>query len=190
MSRNINLQTNLYEATPLPTQDIHHYLVTIDPRETPPTVCRNVWKCFEDSNGQGILKNVQIIYDGHMDAFSTKSLDLGEENAMSFQVKYFFYFPSSYSFFLLSLFLFHTSFYPLLFYTSFFTRIFTFFLILHVFYLLHYKYDAVNICLLSLRTDKHHALHTKKTPLKNRLFTLRTYFDTQKKFELFKNNCC
>jgi hypothetical protein len=85
----VRVRTNFFEVTSFPTQNIHHYDVTIDPAGTPPAIYRKVWKCFEDTNGQGILTGIKTIFDGRKNVFSPKPLNLGEENAMAFEVKYF-----------------------------------------------------------------------------------------------------
>ncbi|OAD76297.1 hypothetical protein PHYBLDRAFT_123569 [Phycomyces blakesleeanus NRRL 1555(-)] len=82
----VRVRTNFFEVTSFPTQNIHHYDVTIDPAGTPPAVYRKVWKCFEDLDGQGILKGIKTIYDGRKNVFSPKALNLGEEGALAFEV--------------------------------------------------------------------------------------------------------
>ncbi|CAO0794814.1 unnamed protein product [Mucor circinelloides] len=82
----VRVRANFFEVTSFPTQNIHHYDVTIDPIDKPPAVYRNVWQKFEDSNGQGILTNIKTIFDGRKNVFSPKPLDLGEEQARAFEV--------------------------------------------------------------------------------------------------------
>ncbi|KAL0090285.1 hypothetical protein J3Q64DRAFT_1636718 [Phycomyces blakesleeanus] len=84
----VRVRTNFFEVTSFPTQNIHHYDVTIDPAGTPPAVYRKVWKCFEDLDGQGILKGIKTIYDGRKNVFSPKALNLGEEGALAFEVSF------------------------------------------------------------------------------------------------------
>lgn len=83
----VRVRANFFEVTSFPTQNIHHYDVTIDPPSAPPAVYRKVWKCFEDANGQGILTGIKTIFDGRKNVFSPKVLNLGEEQAMQFEVK-------------------------------------------------------------------------------------------------------
>lgn len=83
----VRVRANFFEVTSFPTQNIHHYDVTIDPIDKPPAVYRNVWQKFEDSNGQGILTNIKTIFDGRKNVFSPKPLDLGEEQARAFEVR-------------------------------------------------------------------------------------------------------
>ncbi|KAF7723040.1 Eukaryotic translation initiation factor 2C [Apophysomyces ossiformis] len=82
----IRIRSNFFEVTSFPTQNIHHYDVTIDPPDAPPAVYRKVWKSFEDTDGQGILTNLKTAYDGRKNVFSPKALPLGEENAKAFEV--------------------------------------------------------------------------------------------------------
>ncbi|KAI8371592.1 Piwi domain-containing protein [Radiomyces spectabilis] len=82
----VRVRSNFFEVTSFPTQNIHHYDVTIDPASMPPAVLRKVWKSFEDTDGQGVLKGIKCIYDGRKNVFSPKPLPLGDENAMAFDV--------------------------------------------------------------------------------------------------------
>ncbi|KAG1144877.1 hypothetical protein G6F37_004077 [Rhizopus arrhizus] len=83
----VRVRANFFEVTNIGTSNVHHYDVTIDPPSAPPAVYRKVWKCFEDSDGQGILKGIKTVYDGRKNVFSPKPLPLGEENAMQFEVE-------------------------------------------------------------------------------------------------------
>lgn len=83
----VRVRANFFEVTSFPTQNIHHYDVTIDPIDKPPAVYRNVWQKFEDSNGQGLLTGTKTIFDGRKNVFSPKPLDLGEEQARAFEVR-------------------------------------------------------------------------------------------------------
>lgn len=87
----VRVRANFFEVTSFPTQNIHHYDVTIDPPSAPPAVYRKVWKCFEDANGQGMLTGIKTIFDGRKNVFSPKVLNLGEEQAMQFEVNIFFF---------------------------------------------------------------------------------------------------
>ncbi|KAL0140472.1 Piwi domain-containing protein [Mucor lusitanicus] len=82
----VRVRANFFEVTSFPTQNIHHYDVTIDPIDKPPAVYRNVWQKFEDSNGQGLLTGTKTIFDGRKNVFSPKPLDLGEEQARAFEI--------------------------------------------------------------------------------------------------------
>jgi eukaryotic translation initiation factor 2C len=84
----VRVRANFFEVTSFPTQNIHHYDVTIDPADAPPAVYRKVWKSFEDVNGQGILTGIKTVFDGRKNVFSPKPLPLGEEQAKQFEVKY------------------------------------------------------------------------------------------------------
>jgi hypothetical protein len=86
----VRVRANFFEVTNFGVNNVHHYDVTIDPPSAPPAVYRKVWKCFEDSDGQGILKGIKTVYDGRKNVFSPKPLPLGEENAMQFEVCFFF----------------------------------------------------------------------------------------------------
>lgn len=84
----VRVRANFFEVTSFPTQNIHHYDVTIDPADAPPALYRKVWKQFEDSNGQGILTGIKTVFDGRKNVFSPKPLNLGEEHAMQFEVSF------------------------------------------------------------------------------------------------------
>ncbi|KAI7870721.1 Piwi domain-containing protein [Spinellus fusiger] len=83
----VRVRSNFFEVTSFPTQNIHHYDVTIDPADSPPALCRKIWKTFEDMDGQGVLKGIKTIYDGRKNVFSPKLLQLGEEGALAFDVE-------------------------------------------------------------------------------------------------------
>jgi hypothetical protein len=84
----VRVRANFFEVTNFTNGNIHHYDVTLDPPSTPPAVQRKVWKTFEDTDGQGILKGIKTVYDGRKNVFSPKPLPLGEDNAMQFEVIY------------------------------------------------------------------------------------------------------
>ncbi|KAI8979787.1 hypothetical protein BDF20DRAFT_871692 [Mycotypha africana] len=85
--RPVNVRANFFEVTSFPTQNIHHYDVTIDPSGTPTKLYREIWKSFEATNGQGTLNGIKAIFDGRKNIFSPKPLPLGEENAKQFDVE-------------------------------------------------------------------------------------------------------
>ncbi|KAI8647337.1 Piwi domain-containing protein [Parasitella parasitica] len=82
----VRVRANFFEVTSFPSQNIHHYDVTIDPPEKPPALYRKVWKAFEDMDGQGLLKGIKTIFDGRKNVFSPKPLNLGEEQAKAFEI--------------------------------------------------------------------------------------------------------
>lgn len=82
----VRVRANFFEVTSFPTQNIHHYDVTIDPPSAPPALYRKVWQSFEDTNGQGLLTGIRTIFDGRKNVFSPKPLSLGEEQAMQYEV--------------------------------------------------------------------------------------------------------
>ncbi|KAG2198826.1 hypothetical protein INT47_000742 [Mucor saturninus] len=83
----VRVRANFFEVTSYPTQNIHHYDVTIDPPSAPPVLYRKVWQSFEDTNGQGLLTGIRTIFDGRKNVFSPKPLSLGEEQAMQYEVE-------------------------------------------------------------------------------------------------------
>lgn len=90
----VRVRANFFEVTSFPTQNIHHYDVTIDPPSCPPVLYRKVWQSFEDTNGQGLLTGIKTIFDGRKNVFSPKPLSLGEEQAMQYEVYIRFYMNS------------------------------------------------------------------------------------------------
>lgn len=49
------VRTNFFEVTTCPSGDIFHYVVTIEPANTPRAIFCKVWKFFEDTNTQGLF---------------------------------------------------------------------------------------------------------------------------------------
>ncbi|KAI8986394.1 Piwi domain-containing protein [Pilobolus umbonatus] len=86
LGKPVRVRANFFEVTAFPLQNIHHYDVTIDPADAPPAVLRKVWKTFEDSDGQGVLKGIRTIFDGRKNVFAPKLLPLGESQAGQFEV--------------------------------------------------------------------------------------------------------
>ena len=81
------VRANFFEINALPTNNIHHYDISMGDDKAPPAVNRKVWKKFEDTEGQGILKGgIRTIYDGRKNIFSPKPLNLGPEQAAQFEV--------------------------------------------------------------------------------------------------------
>ncbi|OBZ91340.1 Protein argonaute 1 [Choanephora cucurbitarum] len=85
--RPVRVRANFFEVTSFPTQNIHHYDVTIDPPTAPALLYRKIWKSFEDVNGHGILNGIKAVFDGRKNVFSPKPLPLGEEQAKQFEVE-------------------------------------------------------------------------------------------------------
>ncbi|KAI7849000.1 Piwi domain-containing protein [Circinella umbellata] len=82
------VRTNFFEINALPTNNIHHYDISMGDDKAPPAVNRKVWKQFEDTEGQGILKGgIRTIYDGRKNIFSAKPLNLGPEQAGQFEIE-------------------------------------------------------------------------------------------------------
>ncbi|GJJ69239.1 eukaryotic translation initiation factor 2C [Entomortierella parvispora] len=69
----VQVRTNFFEVTNLPTINIHHYDVTISP-DVPPPVNRKIFSQFIEKFRVTDLKGVRPVYDGRKNMFSAKSL--------------------------------------------------------------------------------------------------------------------
>lgn len=87
VGRPVRVRSNFFEVTSFPTQNLLHYDVTIDPPNAPPALYRKIWKAFEDTDGQGILKGIKTVYDGRKNVFAPKTLPLGAEHTGQFEVR-------------------------------------------------------------------------------------------------------
>lgn len=86
VGKKIRVRSNFFEITTIPTQNVTHYNITIDPPSAPPAVFRKVWKAFEDLHGQSVLKGIKTVYDGRKNVFSPKPLPFGSDHAAQFEV--------------------------------------------------------------------------------------------------------
>lgn len=86
VGKKIRVRSNFFEITTIPTQNVTHYNITIDPPSAPPAVFRKVWKAFEDLHGQSLLKGIKTVYDGRKNVFSPKPLPFGSDHAVQFEV--------------------------------------------------------------------------------------------------------
>ncbi|KAI7880301.1 Piwi-domain-containing protein [Lichtheimia hyalospora FSU 10163] len=87
VGKKIRVRSNFFEITTIPTQNVTHYNITIDPPSAPPAVFRKVWKAFEDLHGQSVLKGIKTVYDGRKNVFSPQPLPFGADHAAQFEVE-------------------------------------------------------------------------------------------------------
>jgi hypothetical protein len=48
VDRPVHVKANFFEVNIIPSQNIHHYDVTIDPAGTPTAVLKKIWQYFEE----------------------------------------------------------------------------------------------------------------------------------------------
>ena len=82
VGRPINIRTNYFEITALPSSDIYHYNIVITPK-VPPALNRKVFQVAENSNFFG---GVRPVFDGHRNIYTVKQFPFG--NFATFDVEY------------------------------------------------------------------------------------------------------
>lgn len=85
----IRVRVNFFEVTAFPANNIYHSDVEFEPASTPVAIYRKVWHALEKTGARGVFNGIKTIFDGRKNAFSPKVLPLGEEQAASFEVRYF-----------------------------------------------------------------------------------------------------
>ncbi|KAI8086911.1 Piwi domain-containing protein [Gilbertella persicaria] len=84
--RATRVRSNFFQVQTLPTCDIYHYDVAIDPPQLPIGKQREVWKTLEVTTGEEFFNGAKAVFDGRRNIFSSSKLRLGEEQAKKFDV--------------------------------------------------------------------------------------------------------
>jgi len=84
LGRPIQVRTNFFRVQSLPTQNIYHYDVDVEPF-LPQTKLRALWLLFEDAHPD-VVGNSKAIFDGRKNVFSIARFALGQVQAQAFPV--------------------------------------------------------------------------------------------------------
>ncbi|KAF1807456.1 hypothetical protein FB192DRAFT_1465653 [Mucor lusitanicus] len=84
LGRPTRVRTNLFRVTQLPSQDIFHYDVEVDPY-LPQQKKKALWQIFEESHPE-VVQHAKSIFDGRKNVFSIAPFALGEIQAQAFPV--------------------------------------------------------------------------------------------------------
>lgn len=84
LGRPVQVRANFFRVLGLPTQEVYHYDIDIEPF-LPPEKSRVLWQLFEETHPD-VVANVKSIFDGRRNVFSVVEFTLGQTQAQAFPV--------------------------------------------------------------------------------------------------------